>query len=170
MLDLQDCTCSNRERGNTGNNARWCGDDKSLFEVLLCLLFCTPKSREIPCFLAENGRSLIFFKRGVTLQSLGTSWEREWQAGRKDSSLRSNGLLVLWGKGQNRSKKQDQKKLGEWERLLFFFHPPTDPPTPLFFCSRPVPFRALCAVVRKQLFCRLRIRVLPVSNASLVYS
>ena len=110
--------------------------------------------------------SNFFFKRGVTLQSLGTSWEREWQEGREDSSLRNNGLLVLWGKGQNRSKKRDQEGLGEWERLFFFFLPPT----PLFLLTCPVPFRASCAVVRRQLFCRLRIRVLPVSNASLVYS
>ena len=110
--------------------------------------------------------SNFFFKRGVTLQSLGTSWEREWQTGREDSSLRSNGLLVLWGKGQNRSNKRDQEGLGEWERLFFFFLPPT----PLFLLSSPVPFRASCAVVRRQLLCRVRIRVLPVSNALLVYS
>ena len=51
------------------------GTINPLFEALLCLLFCTPKSREIACFLVENGRplSVIFFKRGVTLQSSGTS-------------------------------------------------------------------------------------------------
>ena len=134
MMDFWDCKCSNTEslRAITHNGV---GTINPCLRVALSFV-CTPISREIPYFLAENGRplSVVFFKERSESAKLENG--REWQVtGREYSSLRSNGLLVLWGKGVELSKKRDQEGLEERKRLLLIFLFPA----PIFFFFALVP-------------------------------
>ena len=145
MMDFWDCKCSNTEslRAITHNGV---GTINPCLRVALSFV-CTPISREIPYFLAENGRplSVVFFKERSESAKLENG--REWQVtGREYSSLRSNGLLVLWGKGVELSKKRDQEGLEERKRLLLIFLSPV--PIFFFLLSCPVPFHVFRQEIR----------------------
>ena len=93
MLDFQYCTCSNTE-------SRRAVTHNGVGTINPCLKCCS-----VFCFALQHHKKFLiswrktgapyqyFFKERSDSVKLGN--EREWQAGREYSSLRSNGLFVL---------------------------------------------------------------------------
>ena len=78
----------------------------------------------------------------------------------EESTVVCAAMVYLYFEARGRTEQEARsRRVRRVETFTFHFFPPT---SVFFLFSYPVPFRASCAVVRKQLFCGLRIQVLPV--------
>ena len=78
----------------------------------------------------------------------------------EESTVVCAAMVYLYFEARGRTEQEARSRRVRREETFTFHFSPSYPS--FFLFSYPVPFRASCAVVRKQLFCGLRIQVLPV--------
>ena len=167
MLDSLDQTCGNTEslRAITLilHEVRLTWGRLILVWSVALSVFCISLQYQEK-FLISWRKKALLISSSLRDEQLGKALERmwiEWQAWRQYSCLHAKQCFTgVIRQEAELSKKRDQEGLREGKRLLFSFF--SLPPLFFFLLWYPIPFRASCAVVRKRLFCVLRIRVLPV--------
>ena len=167
MLDSLDQTCGNTEslRAITLilHEVRLTWGRLILVWSVALSVFCISLQYQEK-FLISWRKKALLISSSLRDEQLGKALERmwiEWQAWRQYSCLHAKQCFTgVIRQEAELSKKRDQEGLREGKRLLFSFF--SLPPLFFFLLWYPIPFRASCAVVRKRLFCGLRIRVLPV--------
>ena len=80
----------------------------------------------------------------------------------EESTVVCAAMVYLYFEARGRTEQEARSRRVRRVETFTFHFSPSHPSSFFFLFSYPVPFRASCAVVRKQLFCGLRIQVLPV--------